>query len=51
MMRQRQVRYNKRDDSSGDSNVTLWKKGIDGKWYQMEGVHDEATTSAVQQEG
>jgi len=37
--------------SSGDSNVTLWKKGIDGKWYQMEGVHDEATTGAVQQEG
>jgi protein transport protein SEC13 len=26
--------------SSGDSNVTLWKQGIDGKWYQMESVED-----------
>jgi protein transport protein SEC13 len=34
--------------SSGDSDVTLWKKGIDGKWYQMDSTHDEA---AVGQEG
>ncbi|KAL3910209.1 MAG: hypothetical protein SGILL_007784 [Bacillariaceae sp.] len=27
--------------SSGDSDVALWKKGIDGKWYQMEAT-DEA---------
>lgn len=24
--------------SSGDSNVALWKKGLDGKWYQIESV-------------
>jgi protein transport protein SEC13 len=29
--------------SSGDSNVTLWKKGIDGKWYKMESVEDETS--------
>lgn len=28
--------------SSGDSDVALWKKGIDGKWYQMERVQDGA---------
>jgi len=27
--------------SSGDSNVALWKKGIDGKWYQMDSVQEE----------
>jgi protein transport protein SEC13 len=29
--------------SSGDSTVALWKKGIDGKWYQMESVQEEST--------
>jgi len=34
--------------SSGDSNVTLWKKGIDGKWYQMESIEETATEDVVQ---
>ena len=35
--------------SSGDSNVTLWKKGIDGKWYQMESMQEETTTDVAQE--
>lgn len=27
--------------SSGDSNVTLWKKGVDGKWYQMDSTFQD----------
>ena len=35
--------------SSGDSDVSLWKKGIDGKWYQMESMQEEVTADAVQE--
>jgi len=35
--------------SSGDSDVSLWKKGIDGKWNQMESAEEEATTEDVVQ--
>jgi protein transport protein SEC13 len=31
--------------SSGDSDVALWKKGMDGQWYQMESVQDEAASA------
>lgn len=34
--------------SSGDSDVSLWKKGIDGKWYQMESIAENATEDVVQ---
>jgi len=36
--------------SSGDSNVTLWNKGLDNKWHQMESIEDEPLTDAAQQE-
>lgn len=35
--------------SSGDSDVSLWKKGIDGKWNQMESIEEKATTEDVVQ--
>mmetsp|Transcript_6123 Transcript_6123/g.12626 ORF Transcript_6123/g.12626 Transcript_6123/m.12626 type:complete len:333 (+) Transcript_6123:136-1134(+) len=34
--------------SSGDSDVSLWKKGIDGKWYQMESIEEKASEDVVQ---
>jgi protein transport protein SEC13 len=30
--------------SSGDANVALWKKGLDGKWRIMESIEEEGTT-------
>lgn len=38
--------------SSGDSDVTLWRKGIaDGKWYQIDSVLEETITEGSQQDG
>jgi len=34
--------------SSGDSNVSLWKKGIDSKWYQMGSIEENASENVVQ---
>lgn len=33
--------------SSGDSDVSLWKKGIDGKWYQMESIEEKVGEDVV----
>lgn len=35
--------------SSGDSDVALWKKGMDGVWYPMESIQEN--TAAAGQEG
>jgi len=35
--------------SSGDSTVTLWKAGLDGKWTQVETTLEDANEPATQQ--
>ncbi len=34
--------------SSGDSDVSLWKKGIGGEWNQMESIEEKASEDVVQ---
>ena len=35
--------------SSGDSTVTLWKAGLDGKWVQVETTLDDTNVTSTQQ--
>jgi len=34
--------------SSGNSDVSLWKKGVDSKWYQMDSIMEKSTEDLAQ---